>query len=141
MNKQIKEDWTQALLSGQYTQTEKMLCRPDKGGFCCLGVLTDLYIKEHAGKSWVSTDPAKFDEDWADVAVTGLSLNSEDGNPATLPLEVRKWAGLEISDPIVRLSDNPDVENLLGREDAHLSEINDAGFPFPVIAKFIEEQL
>lgn len=50
MNKKIAEKWVKALRSGEYKKTAGMLCKVAKNGnksYCCLGVLTDLYNKEH----------------------------------------------------------------------------------------------
>ena len=49
MNQQIKQRWIEALKSGEYQQGYEALRYNNK--FCCLGVLTDLYIKEH-GLQW-----------------------------------------------------------------------------------------
>lgn len=46
MRQDIAIKWAEALESGEYPQTK--LCLRDDAGFCCLGVLTDLYIKEHS---------------------------------------------------------------------------------------------
>ena len=47
MKKEIKTKWLKALRSGEYEQCKKNLRNGDK--FCCLGVLTDLYLKETGG--------------------------------------------------------------------------------------------
>jgi hypothetical protein len=52
MNPQVKEKWIEALRSGEYKQTTRYLRTKD--GYCCLGVLMDLYLKE-TGKEWVPT--------------------------------------------------------------------------------------
>ena len=53
MNTQIKQQWVTALRSGEYTQARWNL--QTEQGFCCLGVLCDLYAKE-TGTEWeVST--------------------------------------------------------------------------------------
>ncbi len=50
MNQQVKQKWVDALKSGDYQQTRATL--KDQSGFCCLGVLCDLYSKE-TGEDWV----------------------------------------------------------------------------------------
>ena len=40
MNPQIKEDWVEALRSGEYEQTQGVLDQDDRQ--CCLGVLCDI---------------------------------------------------------------------------------------------------
>jgi hypothetical protein len=50
MNKNIMKKWTKALKSGKYRKTTGALCKISKQGnasYCCLGVLTDLFNKEH----------------------------------------------------------------------------------------------
>lgn len=49
MNPEIKQRWIDALRSGEYNQDKHSLKTPK--GFCCLGVLTDLYLKEK-NKDW-----------------------------------------------------------------------------------------
>jgi hypothetical protein len=44
MNKQVKEQWLNALRSNEYSQAQGQL--KNRKGFCCLGVLMDLYIQE-----------------------------------------------------------------------------------------------
>ena len=90
MNQRIKIAWVEALRSGEYEQTSGRLAR---GGdelqpptsFCCLGVLTDMYLKEK-GLAWGSRGSlAQLNEEWK-----GL-----------LDEEVQAWAGLR-DDPSVR---------------------------------------
>lgn len=50
MNKKIAKKWVRALRSGKYKKTKGTLCRVSNNGnksYCCLGVLTELYNKEH----------------------------------------------------------------------------------------------
>ncbi len=47
--------WVDALESGEYEQGIGKL-QPEPGKFCCLGVLTDLYVKEHKTKVWGKGD-------------------------------------------------------------------------------------
>lgn len=49
MKKDIAYKWIDALESDEYKQTQGYL--KTDNGFCCLGVLCDLYLKEH-GKEW-----------------------------------------------------------------------------------------
>jgi len=44
MNKTIKDNWTKALISGDYIQGTGRLCRAEEeqDTFCCLGVLIDI---------------------------------------------------------------------------------------------------
>lgn len=45
MKSTVKEKWVAALRSGDYKKTKNHLHTSE--GFCCLGVLTDLYLKEN----------------------------------------------------------------------------------------------
>lgn len=49
MNPEIKAKWVAALRSGDYEQGRGYLHR---GGFCCLGVACDLFIKETGRACW-----------------------------------------------------------------------------------------
>lgn len=56
MNPEIREQWATALESEEYSQGRGNLCHLNSDGikeYCCLGVLTDLYLRAHELK-WVS---------------------------------------------------------------------------------------
>jgi hypothetical protein len=53
MNPEIKQKWIDALRGGEYQQ-DKYSLKTSKG-FCCLGVLTDLYLKEK-NQDWEITE-------------------------------------------------------------------------------------
>ena len=108
MNQQVKEKWLSALRSGHYKQTQNYLYADN--GFCCLGVLCDLYGKEH-NVEW------NFDED-------GNYYRFQD-ETGSLPLSVIEWAGVG--------SHNPSIPG------TSLVELNDTGSTFNQIADFIEE--
>ena len=110
MNEQVKEKWLSSLRSGDYKQTRQYLHKED--GFCCLGVLCDLYGKEH-------------NVEW-NLANSGNNYEFQD-ETATLPLSVIEWAGVE--------DENPEIC------ETPLSRLNDNGSTFNEIADFIEEHL
>ena len=114
MNQQIKEKWMNALRSGEYSQTRGYLRTTE--GFCCLGVLCDLYSKE-TGTEWVENyeleNSSSFLEEFA-----------------TLPKEVMEWSGLEYPNPYF------DFENGVS-----LASLNDGGKEFNEIADVIEKYL
>ena len=112
MNPQIKQKWVSALRSGDYQQGRNYL-RTDNG-FCCLGVLCDLYGKEN-------------NVEWNFVN-NGHNYEFEEFE-SYLPSSVRKWAGVEGYNFLV----NNGTETL--------SELNDTGSTFEQIADFIEEHL
>ena len=110
MNEQVKEKWLNALRSGDYKQTKSCLHKGD--GFCCLGVLCDLYGKEH-NVEWKLVD-------------AGIYYEFQD-KKAILPLSVIEWAGVE--------DDNPEIC------ETPLSRLNDNGSTFNEIADLIEKHL
>lgn len=85
MDPTVKAQWLAALRSGEYTQTRERLF--DDTGHCCLGVLCELAAKA----SVVNRDGASFE------AVD----DSNDYSETSLPGAVKRWAGLEWSDPKV----------------------------------------
>lgn len=81
MNPIVKQKWVDALRSGVYKQGLKRLRDGSVNGghepyYCCLGVLVDLYCKEHA---------------------TTFGRVCEYGREV-LPLAVQQWAGLSEND-------------------------------------------
>lgn len=115
MNPEIKEKWITALTSGEYKQGKGYMRVGDANGgykYCCLGVLTDLCMKE---------DPA-FDT---------FRYNT---HSQTLCTHVRDWAGLSEADPFVQLKGgDPDRVMLI-------SVFNDRkGVTFDEIAETIKE--
>lgn len=79
MNPEIKEQWIEALLSGEYKQGKHSL-RSFDDMFCCLGVLCDLAVK--AG---VIPEP----EEAFDTCYSYL------GSCSALPEAVVEWAGMK----------------------------------------------
>lgn len=127
MNKRIKKKWLAALRGDEYKQATGQLrvCdgNGDVTGYCCLGVLGDLWAQETGGE-W---DASK------------CVLGSDHGN---LPLAVAEWAGLDArndwDDPVI---ERPYVRDPRQRE-CPLSEMNDAlGMSFKQIANVIEKYL
>jgi hypothetical protein len=124
MNQQIKEQWVAALRSGEYQQTTGEL--RNGGGFCCLGVLSDLYLKEK-GKRWdvVSEDCFYFPNFSEEV----------------LPKEVMDWADLSWDNPEVTVERFNHATQEYAPANVPLSDLNDTGNNFKMIAALIEEQL
>lgn len=130
MNESIKDRWVSRLRSGDYPQTTGFL-RTDSG-FCCLGVLCDMYIEENANKcQWNQ----HHDEDTYylfDVndflpfeVMSWAGMHTYDGK--FLPVEVMTWAGMATPDGA---SDN---------DGNSLSKYNDLGWSFDDIADKIEQ--
>jgi hypothetical protein len=115
MNVNVKEKWVKALRSNEYTQGKNYLncC----GKYCCLGVLTDLYLKETT-------------QEWEEP---NARIKAFDGRTCVLPKIVQQWAGL--------YSDLGD-EIIVNGEPASLVGCNDSlGLNFNEIADLIESQL
>lgn len=125
MNPEVKQLWTEALRSEEFTQAKG--CLRDEDGMCCLGVLCELHRRAVGGE-------------WTQQYKSWRYL----GEGATLPEEVKLWAGLD--------QDNPGISPLPGKEtyvheDGEEEEIlclavaNDGGYSFTEIAYLIEAQL
>lgn len=122
MKKNVARKWIGALRSGKYKQIKNVLKRVNKNqteSFCALGVLCDLYQKEHP------EDPIKE-----------IKLDSKNkfGNKVQigetteiLPIKVRKWAGVRNSEAYI-----PEARS-------SIPNLNDKGLSFESIADFIEK--
>lgn len=116
--------WTTALRSGEYEQTAGMLRRSlDTGpdGFCCWGVLCDLYQKAYP-------DLTEWDPD-GDFVIKATDTSNTLTMPAFAPDCVWTWALGEI---------DLDDEDDWGLD---LAQLNDAGTPFDTIADIIESHV
>jgi len=124
MNAQVKTQWVDALNSGEYKQTTNQLFDGNK--FCCLGVLCDLYSKEH-------------DEEWeyrhSDFENHDRWYFSDQGE--VLPDVVMDWAGLNKENPVLKLIEPESKETVF----ADIAGLNDSGYNFKELSNYIEEQL
>jgi hypothetical protein len=124
MYQEIKEKWCTALESGDYVQGKNQLRNVSEKveSFCCLGVLTDIFIKETGEGEW-DTDGFK------------LSSRSIVFKNDCLPYVVMVWAGLNADNPLV---DNPlkSIASVIS-----LAALNDHGFPFKEISKVIKTSI
>jgi len=117
MNEEIKQEWIRRLRSGDYNQTQDEL--KDDKGYCCLGVLTDIFIDRHSRTYWI-----KHDEGYGLKYKDALYLS-------TLPYPVKNWAGL---------GDNPTP--YISIDNTSLVLCNDVKkMSFDEIADLIEEKL
>ncbi len=104
--------WVSALTSGDYQKCRYRLRIADR--FSVLGVLCDLYAGEN-GKEWRSVPEGyKLIGVWKDEF-------------QELPVFVMAWAGLALRDPPIG--------------ELRLSELNDMGYGFKTLAKYIEKYL
>lgn len=122
MKARVKQQWLRALRSGRYKQGQNRL-RTNKDGFCCLGVLCDVYNKGLKRSQWRQTVDFK---EWA----FGKAMEE-----SSLPPAVQRWAGLTSDDPVLN---NPEVEG----HSTCASQCNDnLKYSFKRIAKLIEKNL
>jgi hypothetical protein len=125
MKADIKTKWVAALRSGKYEQTAGVL--RNSHGYCCLGVLCDLYAKE-TGMEWFHNK--------GDYAMHG-SNNA-------LPIEVQAWAGIANKyGGCVEVETNEDgATHPPYLANPALTELNDTwNYDFKQIADVIEQQL
>lgn len=112
MNSIIKQQWCEALRSKKYEQGEAVLLDTD-GKMCCLGVLTDLYIKETGKLQWHED---KYYEETVYPLVNDTSF---------LPLEVRNWAGFTKEEYEIKDYDNEGDCDIILKDKTHLTHHND----------------
>jgi hypothetical protein len=119
MNPEIKKEWVNALLSGEFEQTTQVL--KDEFGYCCLGVLCEVYKKLTGKGNWVKLEGGQMQ----------FNDGSEYWRTNVLPPKVRSWAEVD-ANPAINFED----ENF-----GSLAELNDKGVSFTTIADVIEKQL
>lgn len=122
---EVAKKWVEALRSGDYRQTQNALQHTkdtdeNPEGFCCLGVLCDVAVKEGLDIKVVPLNGGQV-----------LYGSDEDARLGELPRSVMEWAGLTSSDPIVEVPD-------LDYESESLSTLNDTyNYDFDMIADVI----
>lgn len=116
MNQEIKKLWVEALRSGEYKQTKKRL--KDCNGYCCLGVLCDIYKKETGLGEWIK------DESLSGYEFITIGHINEKGVLADI---VSKWSELNDLNPII--------------DRVSITVINDSGTYFQEISNLIETYL
>lgn len=90
MKKDVKKRWVEALRSGDYKQGKGCL-HPKEDTYCCLGVLTDLFIKENPNFTWVWNVEDECFSNYDHFIHAGEEFLRE---------EVVGWAGLDDSCPV-----------------------------------------
>jgi hypothetical protein len=123
MNTKVKTQWVNALNSGEYQQTKQQLFDGDK--FCCLGVLCDLYSKEHNDE---------WEYRYSDFEDHNRWYFYDQGE--VLPDVVMDWAGLKSENPKVGLIDNESREDSF----SDIASMNDSGYNFKELSNYIEQQ-
>lgn len=123
MNSKIKARWVAALRSGEYKQGDRRVLNDGQGGFCCLGVLCDLYAKD-TGTEW----------EWT-PANDAMRLRLAVGNTFYPAQTVRDWADFHEDEKRVR------IEGRLESVAAHNDGVDVTRRTFAEIADAIEAQL
>ena len=122
MNPRIKTLWVEALRSKEYPQGKGNLKTQD--GYCCLGVLCDLYLKEQS-EEWKPSDFIEEDE---------VLTYKIDGWGHLPPESVVEWAELPGCNPGIMIEGADYVTDL--------TKLNDSlDKSFEEIADYIENQL
>ena len=126
MNKAIKEQWITALRSGEYKQGKEYL---NNKGFCCLGVLTDIGVKNNIGEQ--SNDSYSDINRFVPYDDSGNSLINE-SSISILSVYITEWAEMKN----FRLLSTGEFD------DISLVTMNDSGDKsFNEIADFIEKHI
>lgn len=123
MDKEIAFKLAAALESGEYQQAT--LALRNGTGYCCLGVLCDIYAKETGQGSWELNMTA---------AGPSWSFDTKPGfrSAAVLPLPVMEWADVQ--------TDNGSyVQDENGEYRYALSAMNDNGLSFRDIASVVRD--
>ena len=130
MNTEVKQKWIDALRSGKYDQGSEKL--RSVNGYCCLGVLCDLYSKEQG-------------TEWEFRGLRETNLQPQDywyfeDQSEFLPDSVKEWAGLPVGNPSVRVDvTEEDDENDWFYND-EIANLNDSGYTFNELSNLIEQQ-
>jgi hypothetical protein len=129
MHATVKIKWVTALRSGKYPQGKGQLKaipkNSDVAEYCCLGVLCELAVEEG-----VLPAPTRGDREGMEVVFAYGTMDEA----AVLPREVKKWAGLNTSNPPLLV--HPDKGSLSA------AVLNDTeGYTFDQIADLIEKAL
>ena len=117
MNANLKAKWLEALRGGLYKQTTGVLRAPDcnGNGYCCLGVLADVYKPD----LWTE-EPQESEDEYGDYR------------------EIDSWmhafSGELLSDDVLH------SVGLDHEQQAKLASMNDQGQSFEQIAEYIEEE-
>lgn len=117
--KEVREKWVKALRSGDYPQTRSTL--RDDIGFCCLGVLCDIAMKEGIIPK---TELRRYR--YTDGKTYVMYGNVGEMNSSYLPYSVAQWAGL--------CNNN----GAFGANNTSLARLNDEGKTFKEISDVIE---
>lgn len=132
MNVDVKELWITALRSGDYKQDSTSYKLQSNNGFCCLGVLCDIAVKQG-----VIPEPKIINDN---SRLFGIEVPHElnSSNFSYLPDAVMQWSGIKDAMGSIKNS-YPNVYN--SRRSSELSTLNDGGVSFSVLADIIDKEL
>lgn len=111
--------WIDALVSGKYKQTKRYLHTKD--GYCCLGVICELYKEDHPDATWAEVGEDDNGDSPFEFRVSG-ELNST--RVELIPL-LTDWIGL-------RTGDGKNLSN-----GTSLADLNDKGASFEAVAELL----
>lgn len=144
VNKEAIQLWVEALESGEYEQCQSEL-KSRSGGYCCLGVATDVFMKHNPG---VVTEVYNEDLDAVYFAWNHpySSYTDQLRESAFLPDPVTKWLGFDDFRPIAHNVSIP--RSLVGEPlendifpEIPLHTLNDSeGFTFQEIADVLKKE-
>ena len=131
LDPKVKQLWLEALRSGKYEQTRE--CLRDQHGYCCLGVLQDLYIQHTSYADWIEiVDGEPHDIGYDEFPEVGCN---QWAFPSLLQTNFT-WTLRNTVSNLYTFSKDPNSERL-GR--GSLPAMNDNGSSFSEIADIIEE--
>ncbi len=139
MNPEIKQKWVDALRSGEYEQGNGKLYSGQ--GYCCLGVLCDLYSKENNLKwEFRGDDVIKTEDEVVPSQLQKCDYFYFDDESEFLPNSVQEWAQLSVNNPQVKVEVEEETEEEAFFYFDEIANLNDVGYTFPQLANIIEDQ-
>lgn len=149
MEQEIKDRWVHALRSGAYKQTPSVLHRlegdPERpAGYCCLGVLCDLFVKDGQINSHVVSGAEHFGASAAAVSLPHevYSACGFTSDMPTVPVEAKdKLRVLDMTMHLPQVKTMDLIGHFAGNEEVSLAYMNDCNVPFGIIADLISKYL
>jgi hypothetical protein len=140
--REARKLWIEALRSGEYKQTQGVLCNLETGGFCCLGVACEVYQKSVLPKDRMIVKEKLVNLCQPDVPSKlvlcrsyGNDKELDTSNTGSLPEKVKEWLGIDSHTGALG------GESEVSRKYPSLMAANDAGEDFNTIADYIEQDL
>lgn len=137
MNLEIAKQWTAALRSGEYKQTTE--CLHNANGHCCLGVLTELFMKQP--DSGMIRDDGGYESiyRWGEGAVETAALPRPVLDWAEISSRIGELGDTELTAPLQSLvADDVNDRDIDDCDPESLTCLNDEGMTFAQIADVID---